>query len=82
MSVTSLKAKLLECGSDIWRAVAAAPRDPATEKSPEWFTGLAVAPTEFSEQLAEMQLSLQQANTAEGIPAKSVQAENTTRRIA
>ncbi len=37
--------------------------------APEWYTGLAVSPVAFSEQLGNLQLSLQRANAGHPAPA-------------
>lgn len=47
---------------------------PNPENAPEWYTGLVVSPASFSQQLGDLQVSLQRANqsSAESMSAQQV----------
>jgi len=57
--------RIQEWKSEVQAVLETCESRPKEEHEPQWYAGLAVSPASFSQQLADMQVSLQRANTTQ-----------------
>ena len=62
MDFSSLTARLHEWKTEFRRTLETGASGPEATGTPEWYTGLAVSPASFSQQLGDMQKSILRAN--------------------
>jgi hypothetical protein len=62
MNWTSLAAHFRKWRTEMMQTIETTESRPNPENAPEWYAGLVVSPAAFSQQLGDLQISLQRAN--------------------